>query len=255
MSTPFLMLSGSLLRTGWAMSVKVMTRVWEHSRARHAELLVMLALADWSDDAGVSYPSIPKLARKARLTERQTRRALNALEEELAELHRQRSNGGRNRPNHYLITLVENPDKITLKKLQGKNYPEKNDQETLVKMSGAYIRHRTVNNGGSKKRSHPHTKDSDPRIKELTDAWAALYSARHGDSYHFTGKDFGLFKSALGTFDLSRLKELMARFFENADSWVKEKAGFTVGVFHSKLNSLASTSAASPRREREVMTV
>jgi len=55
---------------------------------------------------------------------------------------------------------------------------------------------------------------------------------------------------------LPHLKELMGRFFENADSWVKEKAGFTVGVFHSKLNSLASTTSGTARHsQREVMTI
>ena len=124
----------------------------------------MLALADWSDDAGASYPSIPKLARKARLTERQTRRALNELET-IGEIHRNRSNGGRNRPNHYLITLTENPDKITLKKIQGKNYPEKNDQETLVKMSGALIRHRTVNKKESAESDKPIPNSLSPKSK------------------------------------------------------------------------------------------
>jgi phage replication O-like protein O len=87
-------------------------------------------------------------------------------------------------------------------------------------------------------------KDADPRIKEITDTWAALYLTHVGIQYHFILKDFGLFKSALRTFELPQLKELAAHFFENADRWVKEKAGFTVAVFHSKLNSLASTSKA-----------
>jgi hypothetical protein len=91
------------------------------------------------------------------------------------------------------------------------------------------------------KPSRSKNSDSDPRIKDLTDTWAALYLARSGNRYHFTGKDFGLFQSVLRTFDLPRLKDLMARFFDNADRWVTEKAGFTVGVFVSKLNSLAST--------------
>lgn len=98
-------------------------------------------------------------------------------------------------------------------------------------------------------------KDSDPRIKELTDTWAALYLTHVGTKYHFTAKDFGLLKSALRTFELPRLKELAAQFFDSADSWVKEKAGFTVGVFHSKLNSLASMSNQTGRPELKVMTI
>jgi uncharacterized phage protein (TIGR02220 family) len=131
------------------MAVKFIDRVWENSQAKHAELLVMLALADWSNDAGESWPSVPKLAHKARLTDRQTRRALDELVKR-GEIRRDRTNGGRNQRNHYFITVSENPDKVTLKKLQGNNYPEKKDQETLVKMSGASNRHITVNKSGVK---------------------------------------------------------------------------------------------------------
>jgi hypothetical protein len=104
------------------MSVRVMARVWAHSQRKDGELLVMLALADFSNDAGESWPSIPILAQKARLTERQTRRVLTKLEE-AGEVRRIVSNGGRNRRNHYFITVSENPDNITGKELQGKNNP------------------------------------------------------------------------------------------------------------------------------------
>ena len=98
------------------MSVKVMARVWAYSQRKDGELLVMLALADFANDAGESWPSIPVLAAKARLTERQTRRVLIKLEE-AGEIRRVKSNGGRNRRNHYFVTLSENPDIIT-----GKDY-------------------------------------------------------------------------------------------------------------------------------------
>jgi hypothetical protein len=63
------------------MSVKIMARVWAQSTRKDGELLVMLALADFANDAGESWPSIPELAQKARLTERQTRRVLIKLEQ------------------------------------------------------------------------------------------------------------------------------------------------------------------------------
>ena len=63
------------------MSVKVMARVWAHSRRKDGELLVMLALADFANDEGESWPSIPVLAQKARLTDRQARRVLSKLEQ------------------------------------------------------------------------------------------------------------------------------------------------------------------------------
>ena len=63
------------------MSVKVMARVWAHSQRKDGELLVLLALADFANDSGKCWPSIPVLAAKARLTERQTRRVLSKLEQ------------------------------------------------------------------------------------------------------------------------------------------------------------------------------
>ena len=126
------------------MSVKVMARVWAHSQTAGGELLVILALADFANDAGECWPSIPVLGQKARLTPRQTRRILKKLEE-AGEIRKSQSTGGRNRRNHYFITLTENPDIITAKKLQGKNNPVIGDTKTLTPMSGALNRHRTVN--------------------------------------------------------------------------------------------------------------
>ena len=137
------------------MSVKLIARVWAHSQRKDGELLVMLALADFANDAGESWPSIPVLAQKARLTDRQARRVLAKLEQ-AGEIRCVKSNGGRNRRNHYFICLSENPDNITLTKLQGKNtsvkkYTGIGDTKTLTPMSGALNRHRTVNkNKGAK---------------------------------------------------------------------------------------------------------
>jgi len=44
-----------------------------------AELVVALALADWSDDYGWSYPSRDVLAAKARLTERGLRKVMKRM--------------------------------------------------------------------------------------------------------------------------------------------------------------------------------
>lgn len=126
------------------MSVRIMARVWAHSRRKDGELLVMLALADFANDAGESWPSIRLLAQKARLSERQTRRVLNTLQAS-GELRRSRSNGGRNRRSHYFITITENPDKITVTELPCKNNTEICDTKTLTPMSGALNHHRTIN--------------------------------------------------------------------------------------------------------------
>ena len=62
------------------MSINVMTAVWQHSTARSGDLLVALAIADFSNDEGIAFPAIPTLAKKARLSPRQVKRALKELQ-------------------------------------------------------------------------------------------------------------------------------------------------------------------------------
>src|SRR5262245_22249580 len=61
------------------MSIKVATEVWRGSRHKSGNLLVLLALADHADELGKAWPGVPSLARKARLSERHTRRCLGEL--------------------------------------------------------------------------------------------------------------------------------------------------------------------------------
>lgn len=63
------------------MSLRALTSVWESSTQEGGPLLVMLALADNANDQMIAYPSVPTIARKARLSERQVRRVLRDLEE------------------------------------------------------------------------------------------------------------------------------------------------------------------------------
>jgi len=61
------------------MSIKVSTEVWQGSRNKSGNLLILLALADHADDQGMAWPGVPLLARKARFSQRHTRRCLNQL--------------------------------------------------------------------------------------------------------------------------------------------------------------------------------
>lgn len=85
------------------MSIKYMTCVWEKSKQTGTNLLLLLALADHANDAGVCWPGIPHLARKVRRSERQTKRLIQQLiasgELEVAE------GGGRGHTNLYKILL------------------------------------------------------------------------------------------------------------------------------------------------------
>jgi DNA-binding transcriptional regulator YhcF (GntR family) len=95
------------------MSIKVMSWVWDHSKAKGAELLVLLAIADHaSDNGGNAWPSQRTLARRARVTERSVQRAITSLVE-AGELAVDSRSGGtqftdpRYRPNRYQIVMNE----------------------------------------------------------------------------------------------------------------------------------------------------
>ena len=61
------------------MSVRTMAAVWERSRQTGTHLLMLLAIADFADDEGRAYPSVPTLARKCRMKERNARYILAEL--------------------------------------------------------------------------------------------------------------------------------------------------------------------------------
>lgn len=72
------------LSAGAAMSIKVMTAVWEHAPFKGGKLLILLALADFANERGICWPSIPTLAKKARLTGRQAFAIIAELERKKA---------------------------------------------------------------------------------------------------------------------------------------------------------------------------
>lgn len=83
------------------MSIKTMTRVWEHSKQESSALLLLLALADFADDDGFCWPDEPTLAKKSRGSVRNTRRLLIKLEAE-QEIVR-RPGKGRGHNTEYLV--------------------------------------------------------------------------------------------------------------------------------------------------------
>lgn len=86
------------------MSVKIMSKVWEDAPYEGGTLLVLLALADWANDEGVSWPGVETLAGKARLGERQTRTILRSLESD--GVLTTRIGGGRAKQNVYQINTA-----------------------------------------------------------------------------------------------------------------------------------------------------
>jgi hypothetical protein len=109
------------------MSIKVSTEVWQSSRHKSGNLLVLLALADHANDEGKAWPGIRLIAGKARLSRRHTRRCLNQLmaSGELEILPNQAPNGR----TLYRIRL----DQLVPDNLSGGT--SKSDKETPVSVS------------------------------------------------------------------------------------------------------------------------
>ena len=63
------------------MSIQVSTRVWEGSKHRSGNLLLLLAIADHADFEGKAYPGVKLLAAKTRVTPRHIRRCIKELVE------------------------------------------------------------------------------------------------------------------------------------------------------------------------------
>ncbi len=62
------------------MSIKIMTQVWECSKADGSDLLVLLCLADMANDEGECWPSMATIARKCRIDVRNARKRIRGLE-------------------------------------------------------------------------------------------------------------------------------------------------------------------------------
>ncbi|UCV15520.1 helix-turn-helix domain-containing protein [Quatrionicoccus australiensis] len=86
------------------MSVRTMARVWESSQHAGSDLLMLLAIADFSDDDGNAYPAVATLAAKCRMKERNCRYILRTLEGS-GELSI-KSNAGPHGSNLYRVNLT-----------------------------------------------------------------------------------------------------------------------------------------------------
>ncbi len=64
------------------MSIKLMSRVWDETRFKGTELLVLLCLADHANDEGTCWPSYTKLALRARCSRRRAMQIVANLQAE-----------------------------------------------------------------------------------------------------------------------------------------------------------------------------
>lgn len=83
------------------MSVKIMSLVWERAPYSSGSLLVLLALADWSNEEGISWPSMETLATKTRIERRSAQRIVRQLASD--GYIKIEEGGGRGKQHRYII--------------------------------------------------------------------------------------------------------------------------------------------------------
>ena len=98
------------------MSIKIMSQCWAVSGISPPQKLVLLALADHADDAGLCWPSVATISERTGLSESTTRRAIAELEK-LGHLTRKFQTG---RPTYYSINPCQSDTTSTATPLSEK---------------------------------------------------------------------------------------------------------------------------------------
>ncbi len=91
------------------MSIRDLDRVWKYSRQRGSKFLLLLAIADYTNQKGNAFPAVKTLAKKMRLSDRQVSRLISSLADtkELKVLKKRGPHG----TNIYRINLWKNKAK------------------------------------------------------------------------------------------------------------------------------------------------
>ena len=140
-----------------AMSIKVMTDVWQFAPYREATLLVLLAMADWANENGGDiFPKVSTLAAKARLSTRATQAAVRRLEADGTVECVKRASGRPGDANRYRINVQR------MKELHGcrnntggdGDYHPRTSGRERVKVTTAHIEEPSTNRS---RETHPLT--------------------------------------------------------------------------------------------------
>ena len=144
------------------MSIEIMTAVWASSQAKGRALLLMLALADYADEKGMSYPSVSTLAKKSRMSERSVQVMLRILVD-MGELAVELG-GGAHRSSHYRILAQKGAGSAPVQGLRGAEIDQK----------GAEIGRKRVQTSAPDPSLDPSRSvngQNDTKIRELRDSW------------------------------------------------------------------------------------
>jgi hypothetical protein len=210
------------------MSVEVQALIWKHAPYRGNTLIAFLALGDWSDDEGVSWPKMASLAKKSRQSIRNAHYAVELLKRDRflsIESHR-----GAGKHNQFRINMQK------LHILAGKNVQSatkkyatsnlkicKTEQPNKEEPSG------TVNEPSVSQTQRPPRKpeddvsqpDTDLQVQEI----AALHPKIH-DPFHLTKEVSSAIAAAVERDGRERVWAGTKSMADAVTKWPKEEMRF-----------------------------
>jgi hypothetical protein len=247
--------------------------VWDRSPYRAEKLLVLLALADWSDSEGVCFPSYTKIAEKARVSKPG---AIGIIQSLIKDGAIEIIEAGNGRGNHHSYRLL--PDNWNAKPAPERvkqdeervNQEEVKGNSPLPFTGEERVKQESIKGKAEREKGKPGTIKGKPGLvpckeeppcnhhenrqgepmgetrlavvlpvkRTLIDRYHDLFVERFQTKPTISGgKDGKLLKSLSQQFGEERVAELLESFFDSPDQFIK-KSGYTIGVFHHVFNRL-----------------
>lgn len=161
------------------MSIKLMTKVWEHGPEDRTETMVLLALADRANDDGSScYPSMADVAQRARLSRRGAQKVIQRLESKGYLSINQ--GGGRGNTNDYQLhpQALKGRTEYTESDEKGEPRSEKGEPDSSKgRTSFARNRQEPSKNRESAPAREDLSEDPVTMLKEMWDVRPSAYQA------------------------------------------------------------------------------
>lgn len=169
-----------LMRWGCDVSNKIQGYVWDAcavSGVKGTKLMIMVRLADFSSDEGISYPSVETLSRQIGAGVSTIRDACNELEKDGWLTKKQRRNGNRNASNLYFLN-VDKLETIALQEIAKLKKQRENNAISHPPVSDGSESDRSENSNsgrfdppdsGVKGSFHPPESGGDPSVNSKHD--------------------------------------------------------------------------------------
>ena len=206
------------------MSVKLSGAIWELIELSQTETLIMLALADFSDEKGFSWPSKATLAKRTRVSKRTLDRHILTLAQNGWLLIQTRKDGTRFLSNGYQLNFEKIDQTINAQKSKGDSANLaggwcKSDRGVVQPMlQGGSATHAapepSFNSHLNISSEKPSTTSPLPPLKKVqsdhawfTAWWCHAFQVITGDKYAYTKKTAGIIKQIIERIALEGMVE------------------------------------------------